>query len=203
MSELYLDGAYLPLSAGTVFLTAGVTFATGSTFSGTGTLSMNGTTTVTGDVTIAVPVILASTLTGSGTVHMAAAMAWQSGTLQLDGGLEMLAGRTLTLGGTGSTLVLLTGTSLRNFGTVSWNPTSPLMYQGGNITIDNKAGAQWNLSAGTYTLTSNGGPTPAGSFAFVNHGTMQGTGSPTLNVASTVSFSNPGTISGITVVFVP
>ena len=198
-----VNSGQVALAAGTNFWTDLVTFAAGSTFSGTGTLSMNGTTTVTGDVTIAVPVILASTLTGSGTVHMGAAMAWQSGTLQLAGGLEMLAGHTLTLGGSGQTLVMLTGTSLRNFGTVSWNPTSPLMYQGGNITIDNKAGAQWNLSAGTYTLTSNSGPTPAGSFAFVNHGTMQGTGSPTLNVASTVSFSNPGTISGITVVFVP
>jgi PKD domain/K319L-like, PKD domain len=188
---------------GTTIYLHQVTLAAGSTFSGTGTLIMDGTTTVTTDLTLGLPTELSSLVTGSGAIHMAAAMIWHGGTMSLAGGLEILPAGSLSLGTSGSTHFLTTGTSLRNYGAVSWTVGGSLQYTGGSITVRNESGATWTFGTGGYSLTSNGAPTPAGSFTFLNAGTMTGAGaSTTLTVVSAVSFT-AGSMSGITVNFVP
>ncbi len=85
---------------------------------------------------------------------------------------------------------------------MNWVAGSSLSYTGGSITVRNELGGQWNLSAGSYALSSNGNPNPLGSFTFVNAGSMvgAGVGSTTLSVANTVSFSNTGTVTGVNLV---
>ena len=83
----------LSLAASTTFYLDAVTLAAGSTFSGAGLLSMNGTTTVTADLTLTVPSSHHATLTGPGTIHLAAPMAWVNGVVSLAGGLAVLTGR--------------------------------------------------------------------------------------------------------------
>jgi hypothetical protein len=200
-SATLANSGQLAVAAGATFVLHNVTLATGTSFAGAGLLNMNGTTTVTTDLTVTVPVSLSGTLTGSGRVRMAAAMSWSGGTLGLGQGLDIQAGRTLTFPNTGLGRLLLTGTSLRNSGTVSWTAGSgSLVYQGGSIAVRNESGALWTYEAGGYNITSNGGSTPAGSFTFLNAGTMQGAGNPTTTLSvttSTVSFSNTGSVASM------
>ena len=112
-----------------------MTLAAGSTFSGAGLLSMNGTTTVTADLTLTVPSSLHATLTGPGTIHLAAPMAWVSGVVSLAGGLEVLNGQTLTFPGNGKPRYRgSTGRSLRITAWSAWQAGGgALVNQVGNI----------------------------------------------------------------------
>ena len=200
------NSGQLALAAGTTFFLHAVTLAAGTTFAGSGTLWMNGTTTVTTDLTVTVPTELNTTLTGSGTVRMAAPFTWHGGFLSLAGGLEVLAGQTLTFPGTGQNRWLTTGTSLRNFGTVSWAAGSgALVYQGGNVTARNEAGGLWTYGAGGYSITQSGDPNPLGSFTFVNNGAMQGAGNPatTVTVGNRITFSGTGSTATMHFIFEP
>jgi hypothetical protein len=136
---------------------------------------------------------------------MAAPMAWVTGEIALAAGLEILNGQTLTFPSNGAARFLTTGASLRNHGTVTWEAgNGALVYQGGNIAVTNHSDGLWTYGVGSYSLTSNGGPNPLGSFTFANAGAMQGAG-PTsdLFVANTIVFSNTGTITGIDLTIQP
>ena len=117
------------LAPSTTFVLDRVTLAAGSSFSGIGTLTMTGTTTVTGNLTIPLPITLTDTLTGSGSVHLAAPMTWIQGIVSLAGGLEMLAGRTLTLPDN-NVARYLTNSSLLNHGTVAMGNSNALIADG-------------------------------------------------------------------------
>ena len=165
-------------------------------------MQINGNTTLNATITVPTAVVFTQSLTGSGTLRMAAPLTWSGGTLALTGGLEILAGQTAAVTGG---LTLNTGTSFKNFGTINWASPASFSYNGGSITVRNEAGGVWNLNAGSFTLATNGAPTPAGSFSFVNAGTMQGAGNPatTLTVSTTwLSFSQ-GTTNNMAVNLVP
>lgn len=76
---------------------------------------------------------------------------------------------------------------------------------GGMIAVTNESDGVWNLSTGSFAVSSNGAPTPAGTFTFVNDGVIQGSGfaTTTLTIGEFVSFSNPGTVNGVNVVLLP
>jgi hypothetical protein len=196
----------LSVTNGTTFYLNDVTLAAGSTFAGTGLLNMNGGTHVTADITVTVPVTLSGTLDGAGRMRMAAPMTWSGGTLSLQQGLDIQAGQTLTFSNTNLNRGLSSGTSLRNFGTVTWAAGGGgLLYTGSTITVRNESGALWTYGAGGYGISNNGDPNPLGSFTFVNNGTMSGAGNPTTTVTVTnrITFSGSGSTSNMNLFFAP
>ena len=159
----------ISVAPSTTFLLDRVTLATGSTFSGSGLLNMNGTTTVTGNLTVTLPITQSGNLTGSGAVHLAAPMTWAGGDVSLSGGLEVLAGQTLTFP-SNNTARTLTTSSLSNHGTVAMGGSNALNYQGGPVAVTNQSDGLWTLT-GSDSIGLGGG---AGPFSFTNAGTLQG-----------------------------
>jgi hypothetical protein len=139
------------------------------------------------------------TLTGSGTLRVGAPMSWESGTVSVAGGLEVLNGATLTMASNGQTRVL-SQTSFRNHGTVATFTNTALLWQGGTtVAVTNESDGLWTFGPGSMTFTTNG----TGALSFTNAGTMQGAGNPatTLNMSQSIAFSNTGTISNMLVQF--
>jgi hypothetical protein len=170
--------------SGTTFQLNNVTLATGSTFGGAALLHFNGTTTVSGDVTATIPGLLTGQLLGAGKLTMNAAMAWEHGASQLTGGLEIAAGRTLTLS-TGNQKVL--AGPLINRGTIAWSAGEFYVQ---NTAVTNAAGSIWEVQ-GNQILSSSA----CGAPSFANAGLLRMAGSPsTLTIASCVAFSNTGTV---------
>ncbi len=176
----------LTAAAGTSFLLNQVTLQAGTTFSGAGTLNMDGTTTVTGAVTTTLPVVLLGTVTGSGKLTLAAPMTWDGGTVALTGGLEVLAGQTLTLATAGQHV--LSSGSLTNHGTVQW--TNGELYIQNSIDVLNASDGVWEVQ-GNFTLSS----TQCGAPTFTNAGVLRKTaGTGRFLVSSCVVMTNTGTL---------
>ncbi len=175
----------LKAGAGTTVFLDRVTLQSGTTFSGTGLLHMNGTTTVTANLSVPLPVLLSSTLTGSGKVTLAAPMTWETGTVSLTGGLEVGVGRTLTVA-TANQHVL--SGPLTNHGTVQWD--AGIIYLQGNSAVVNASDGVWDVRDNlTLTSTNCGAPT------FANAGLLRKTAATgTFAVSSCVALTNTGTI---------
>ena len=165
------SSGHIAVSAGVSLNLANVTLQPGSTFSGAGVLHVNGVTTVTGNLTVPVALELSGTLTGPGQITMTAAMNWPNGVVTLAGGLDIEAGRTLTIVNA-TDHHLQQGSSLRNRGTV--------IFSGGNLhvtaasTVLNATGALWEVQ-GDRTIASNF--SVAGN-TFTNAGTLRKTSGP-------------------------
>jgi hypothetical protein len=182
----------------------GVTLATGATFTGSGRLFVNGTTTVTGPVTIPFPTILKGTLTGPGTVNMAASLDWWQGVISLAGGLNVMSGQTLVMNVVSPALTLI-NTSLRNYGAVLCL-TETISLGGLSANLVNAAGAVWTFTRLTTPITSSGPPAAPGGYSIDNAGTIQGYvdgAGHTLSLGPYVSFSNTGTIINLSIVQQP
>jgi hypothetical protein len=186
-----LNSGELHVAAEATVLLDRVTLAAGSTFTGGGLLQMNGITTVTGDVTVTLPSVLAnSTITGPGRLRLSAPMQWEGGVLTLGEGLDVNPGQTLTFGPGGAGHVL-TMTSLRNHGTVTWTAGAISLTGGGTVSVVNEADGLWD-AAGDLTFTSNGG----GNLTFANAGTLRkSAGAGTLLLGGHVAYSNTGTLA--------
>ena len=189
--QLTNSGA-IDMAAATTLNANLMTFANGTTFAGTGTMTLSGTTTVTAtNLNLTLPATLTSVLTGPGKVTANAAFTWSGGTISLAGGLEVAAGRTLTMQTNDHGLL---NTTLRNHGTVQWTG-GQLVYQGGNVTVVNEADGIWNIAAGSFFLTGGSG------LVFTNAGLLKGTGAATttLTISAAISFT-PGTTADITII---
>jgi hypothetical protein len=148
---------------------------------------MNGTTTVSTDLTMTLPTVLSSTVTGTGTVHMNAAMTWSGGTVNLTGGLEVLAGRTVTFPNNATARVVI-NSSLTNHGTVVMGQGNALVVQG-TVSVVNASDGLWTINDGT--LSSNG----CGTLTFSNAGTLRkSAGSGALALTGCTAYSNSGTL---------
>jgi hypothetical protein len=133
-------------------------------------------------------------------------MTWNSGSLSLAGGIEVLPAASFSLGAAGSGHTMTTGTSLRNYGAMSWSSGGGITYTGGSITVRNEAGGTWTFGTGAYSVGASGAPNPAGSFTFVNAGTMTGAGFATTTLTihtSSIGYSNTGSITSLNVMLVP
>jgi hypothetical protein len=203
-SATLANSGQLAVVAGHTMALDRVTLQAGTTFSGAGTMLLNGTTTVTATVTLSVPAIQSATLTGSGTVNVGAPFTWNGGEISLAGGLEVLSGQTLTFPDNGVTRVL-TATSLRNHGTVAMGHGNAISLSGSSAGIVNETDGLWTLTAGASTISSGGAPTIPGGYTFANAGLLQGAGTAvtTLTIGEFVGFSNTGTVTGVTLVFLP
>ena len=148
---------------------------------------MNGTTTVTADLTVTVPTALNSDADGAGdgadggAVHVASA-----GTVSLAGGLEVLAGQTLTFPSNGANrwVIELVADQPRDGGD---GDGQPLVLQGA-ATVTNAADGLWTVvdaghdhvqrgrdamrsrNAGTLRKTGAGSLSLQGSRAVCEHG---------------------------------
>jgi hypothetical protein len=205
-SATMVNAGVLNAAPGTTLNLAQITLETGTTFSGTGALATNGTTTVNGDLTVGLPWQLTGTLAGTGAIHVSNSMTWNSGSLSLAGGIEVLPAASFSLGAAGSGHTMTTGTSLRNYGAMSWSSGGGITYTGGSITVRNEAGGTWTFGTGAYSVGASGAPNPAGSFTFVNAGTMTGAGFATTTLTihtSSIGYSNTGSITSLNVMLVP
>ena len=165
-----------------------------STFFGPGLLHANGVTTVPGDLTVTVPLLITAQVAGAGALHLATNTTWRAGgasIISLTGGVEVMAGRTLTFDGNGCCDFpnrYLIDSSLRNHGTVVW--TFGTITLRNTSTITNEAGAVWDAQ-GDHVVTTDGSGAPT----FTNLGTLRksaGTGPLTLSGA--VVYVSSGTI---------
>ena len=164
-----------------------MTLAAGTTFSGAGTLDVNGTTTVTGNITVPVTTQIHSILTGAGTVHMAAPLTWVAGTVSLGGGLEILAGQTMTFAiGTGTHWLI--NSSLTNHGTVVMGSNSHIGLQT-SAAVTNASDGLWTMDVSSQ-ITTNG----AGALTFANAGVFRKVGSGPGYFSGFVAATSTGTI---------
>ncbi len=154
-------------------------------------LFMNGTTTVTANpITVTLPTTLNGTLTGPGTLNMAAAMTVIGGTVSLAGGLDSPR-RAAPSPSSTAPGPSLSATSLRNHGIVTMAPaTVPMVLQGATtVAIVNAADGLWTTSDGT--ITSNG----AGTLTFANAGLLRkATGGSGFDLTGHIAYTSTGTI---------
>ena len=180
--QLFHSGV-VDMAAGTTLNANLMTFGTGTTLAGTGTITMPGVTTVTvTNLNLTLPAVLTSLVQGVGKVTVNAPFTWTSGTINLEGGFEVAAARTLTIA-TGNDHGLV-NTTLRNHGTVQWTG-GRLLHQAGNITVINEADGIWNVAGADLQMALTGQP-------FNNAGQLHKTGAGQLVLAAT--FTNTGTI---------
>ena len=186
-----INSGFLKLAAGTAFLLDKVTLQAGSTFAGPGQVQANGTTTVTGNVTVTAPLLITGQVTGTGTLHLDASATWHSNgttTISVAGGVDVMAGRTLTISAAPGQLHYLIDSSLHSSGTVVW--TGGGLILNGSSTVTNEAGGLWDIQ-GDVSVGSQG----AGSPAFTNFGTLRKSAGPgTLTLGGSVVYANTGTI---------
>src|SRR6185436_18290273 len=120
-----------------------------------------------------------------------AATTWQSnGTtiISVAGGVDVMAGQTLTVAAAPGQLHYLIDSALRNHGTVVWTG-GPLLLRN-NSTAVNDAGRLWDTQ-GDLSIISDG----TGSPAFTNFGTLRKSAGPgTLTLGGTIVYTNTGTI---------
>ncbi|HET7697241.1 MAG TPA: PKD domain-containing protein [Vicinamibacterales bacterium] len=183
-----LSSGHLSVSAGAEIPLSNFTLQPGSTFSGAGVLKLNGNTTVTGNLTVPVAVEMTGNVGGSGAISMTAPMTWISGVMSVAGGLDIEAGRTLTISGANEHRLL--SSALRNRGTV--------VFSGGTVTatvngsVLNDAGALWLIQGDRQIASDFSG----GTNTFTNAGTLRRTsGIGTLTFGGgLITFANTGTI---------
>ena len=192
-SQLTTSGP-LQLASSTTFFLDHVTLLASSTFAGAGLLHANGVTTVPGDLTVTLPLLVTNVVTGTGALHLAASTTWQAGSnsvISLTGGVDVMAGRTLTLSGNPCCdypYRYLVDSSLRNHGTVVW--TFGTLVLRNTSTVTNEAAGVWDVQ-GDHTITSDGSGTPA----FANLGTLRkSVGTGPLTLGGGVVYTNSGTI---------
>ncbi len=185
-----INSGFLKLAAGTAFQLDKVTLQTGSTFAGPGLLQANGLTTITGNVTVTAPLLITSQIAGTGTLHLDAPATWQANgdtIISLAGGVDVMAGRTLTISAAPNQTHYLIDSSLHTSGTVVWT-SGGLLLNGSAVT--NEVGGLWDVQGDV--SVGSGGP---GSPTFTNLGTLRkSAGAGTLTLGGTVVYSNTGTI---------
>jgi len=180
----------LQVTTGTTFQLDRVTLQATSTFSGAGLLHANGLTTITGAVTVTAPLLITAEVTGTGTLRLSAATTWQSnGTtiISVAGGVDVMAGRTLTVSAAPGQLHYLIDSSLHNHGTVAW--TSGGLQLRNSSTVTNETDGLWDVQA-SQSVGFDGTGTPA----FVNNGLLRRSGAPNRLTIAT-PFTNTGTFA--------
>ena len=145
-----------------------------------------------GNLTVTLPLLVTAWINGTGTVHLDANTTWRAGgasIISLTGGVEVMAGRTLTLNGEQCCDFpnrYLIDSSLRNHGTVVW--TFGAITLRNTSTITNEIDGTWEVQ-GNQTVTFDGSGTPA----FVNNGVLLRSGAPN-RLTVTPPFTNTGTL---------
>ncbi|MFZ0817966.1 MAG: choice-of-anchor D domain-containing protein [Candidatus Sulfotelmatobacter sp.] len=127
----------------------------------------------------------AGTLEGSDTLTVTGAITWSGGTESGTGITNANGGMTLT------SEPFLSGRTLNNTGTASWNGLAFLMENG--AVFNNKSGATWNHETDS-SIQFEGGTTPV----FNNAGTFEktgGTNSSGGGISNSITFNNTGTVT--------
>ena len=136
---------------------------------------------------------LSGTLTGTGSASLSGNSVWQTNgdtIISLAGGVDVLAGRTLTLtAGAYYFAHSLIDSPLQNHGTVVWTGGSLVLNN--NTTVTNALGGLWDMQ-GDLTVASNNN----GTASFSNFGTLRKSGGGgTLSLSGgNVAYTNSGTI---------
>jgi fibronectin-binding autotransporter adhesin len=170
-------GAPLALTEGPLTISGTATFAADLNL--TGTLTLNGTSSMT---TLEES---AGTLTNSSTLTVSGLLTWSGGTLGGTGTTNANGGMTL------SSEPFLSGQTLNNAGTASWNGIAFLMESG--AVFNNMSGATWNDENDSFIIFE-GGTTPV----FNNAGTFEKTGGTTSSgggISTSITFNNTGTVA--------
>jgi hypothetical protein len=184
----FTNSGHLNVSAGASIGLTNFTLQAGSTFSGAGQLRLNGTTTVTGDLAVPVATEMTGNVGGAGKLTMTATLNWVSGTVSLEGGLDIEAGRILNVLSANDHRVQ--SSTLRNRGDVVWG--SGTMSATLNGTILNEAGGIFDAQGSRQIASDFSG----GVNTFTNAGVLRNSGNfGTLTIGGgLISFVNTGTI---------